>query len=222
MKNLLFNSTIVCNRGLSLLTAYFIFMLMVRAKITGTIYLFFLIWNVFLAAIPYFITAYIRNKQWSTIRFGIAFLLWLAFLPNSFYILTDIMHLEKSHPLTFWLDLVIFASATFTGFVFGIKSILDMEDLLMLRFRRLNTFIFESIISILCGIGVFLGRVLRLNSWDFVFKPTALISSFEDLFLPSSLAFIFSISSFIWLAMTAVRFAYSDRQIKPVGNETRF
>lgn len=206
MKPAVYHNTIILNRGLSLLAAYFFFMLLVRAKLTGTVYLFFLVWNVALAAIPYCITAYMRKREMHIVAFGLAFLAWLAFLPNAFYILTDLMHLEKSQPKTFWIDLVIFASATFTGFIFGLKSIFHMEKMLGRRFRRFDSVVFEMLIAILCGIGIFLGRVLRLNSWDFLYRPAVLADSLETIFLPSSIAFIFSISSFIWLVLTTAHF----------------
>src|SRR5688572_11676491 len=56
----------------------------------------FLPWNLLLAFIPYYITRQLQQRpQWveSRFRFAIVFLAWLLFIPNSFYIITDLFHL---------------------------------------------------------------------------------------------------------------------------------
>ena len=54
-------------------------------------------WNLFLALVPYLLTRFAaNNSSWvqSTPKFILLFLAWLLFIPNSFYIITDLFHLE--------------------------------------------------------------------------------------------------------------------------------
>ena len=67
-----------------------------RIAITKTLYYTFLVWNIFLAIIPYVITMYLSDKKkLNKISFIVAFSAWLAFLPNAPYIITDLYHLSR-------------------------------------------------------------------------------------------------------------------------------
>ncbi|MES1159817.1 MAG: DUF1361 domain-containing protein, partial [Bacteroidota bacterium] len=67
---------------------------------TGRITFLFLTWNLFLAYIPYFITSVLaRRPLWVSNRTILipVFIVWLLFVPNSFYIITDLFHLGDQH-----------------------------------------------------------------------------------------------------------------------------
>ncbi len=75
-----------------------IVLLMIRMKLTHSFFYLFLVWNLFLAVIPFAITSYLvslpkLNKLSSALWFG----LWLLFLPNSPYIITDLLHLKNKY-----------------------------------------------------------------------------------------------------------------------------
>lgn len=165
------------NAILLLACSYCVFLLLVRAKITGNIFLFFLIWNLFLAAVPYALVFGLRaldaakRNNW---LLASGLLLWLLFLPNSFYILTDFVHLSKSVCGTLWLDLVILASFSIAGFGFGLLSVSIAKPLLEQLFGQKTTQILIPAICLLCGSGIYLGRILRYNSWDVLHSPLAL------------------------------------------------
>src|SRR5215472_2540166 len=84
------------NHWLSFSVLFSCLLVLGRIIYTGRITFLSLVWNLFLAYIPYFITqllatrpGWIREKK----LFLFFFLLWLICLPNSFYILTDLFHL---------------------------------------------------------------------------------------------------------------------------------
>ena len=147
---------------------------MVRAKLTHSVYLFFLIWNLFLAFVPYGISSYLLTLDLKkTSKFKILFIsaVWLAFIPNAFYIITDLIHLANSEGNLFWLDLIIVSSYALIGFAFGLLSLLHFEKIIR-QYITIKTvdFIIPTI-SILCGFGIYIGRIMRYNSWDIISNP---------------------------------------------------
>lgn len=170
----LFNSNRKINSIMLLFTAYCLILLVVRAKLTNSIYLFFLIWNLFLAFLPYLFISFLKMQtviQKSKIKTIILLLLWLLFLPNSFYILTDLIHLTRSNNHLIWFDLVVISSYALIGFTLGIVSMIEFEDFIKMYIPQIITNLIIPAICFLCGIGIYLGRVLRFNSWDIMSNP---------------------------------------------------
>ncbi|WP_394799703.1 DUF1361 domain-containing protein [Flavobacterium amniphilum] len=138
----------------------------------------FLVWNLFLAGIPYVLLLaarkYNQDKQIG-FKIGFSLFIWLLFLPNSFYIVTDLVHLTKSDQSTIWLDILILCSFSITGFFMGILSILEFEKIIKHFFTPKITIMIIPGICFLCGFGIYLGRVLRYNSWDILSNPQKLL-----------------------------------------------
>lgn len=172
---------------------------LIRVKLTTSIFLMFLIWNLFLAVIPFIITRYLKTKNILENKFknGILLLVWLLFLPNSFYILTDFVHLSLSNSYTFWYDLLLISSYATLGFLLGIISLQDFENLLSLKPKMTSILLF--CISILCGFGIYLGRILRYNSWDILKNPVELFTDLWNIFITTkSLDFSILFGCFIY------------------------
>ena len=152
-------------------------LLLLRVKITNSTFLLFLIWNLFLAYIPYFLSSSIfknffnKSKKTQNSLYG---LVWLLFIPNSFYILTDFTHLHFKTTFQFSLDMVIISSFCFVGFYVGLLSIHTIRQLVIAKYGNTKGNIFILIISYLSAFGIYLGRVLRFNSWDIISKPIQL------------------------------------------------
>jgi len=84
--------------NLSLSISFAFLLLLCRMKITHSTFYLFLVWNLFLAGIPFAITQAFKMssklRSWKIIGF-LGFIAWLLFLPNSPYIITDLVHLHK-------------------------------------------------------------------------------------------------------------------------------
>ena len=142
----------------------------------------FLLWNLFLAALPYFFVL-LKNRisnsgiyQWFLIG------LWLLFLPNAPYIITDLVHLDHSMGFD-WYDTVLILSAG----IAGIKFAFDSLDLMLKDFKQripfIPTWAWNFIFLSLSAYGIYLGRYLRFNSWDILTQPLGLLRSCAQLFL---------------------------------------
>ena len=147
------------------------------AKLRGTTTFLFLIWNLFLAWIPYFIALALESAfQWSKSKWLALLMLisWLLFFPNAPYILTDLLHLKSRHPVPFWYDLMLFISFAWTGLLLGLLSLYEVQ---LFSKRRLDSTVSWILITsaiFLCSFGIYLGRCLRWNSWNILTNPLSL------------------------------------------------
>ncbi len=139
----------------------------------------FLVWNLWLAWLPFLFAlavydGYRRGR-------GSAFLLacgglWLLFLPNAPYILTDIVHLSEpgaAHP---WYDALMVASFAFTGLVLGLGSLFLVQTVVTAARGPVAGWITGLAALALSSVGVYLGRFLGLNSWDALVEPRRVLA----------------------------------------------
>ena len=151
-----------------------------RVVYTGELMFLSLIWNLFLGFIPYAITRFLKGHPgWveSRWKFAITFIVWLLFIPNSFYIITDLFHLEERYIIPLWFDLALIFSFAWNGLLLGILSLRQMEKIWE-AIWKLNEVFFIYPIMWLNALGIFIGRYLRYNSWDVVSNPLGL---FDDI-----------------------------------------
>lgn len=143
----------------------------------------YLAWNLFLAWVPLgFALLAIRVEEQHGLRhwrFGVVAFAWLVFFPNAPYIFTDLVHLGTSrHPL-FWVDLAVILVFAWTGLMVGLFSLQLMHRLIAERLGWVVGWLFAGAAVGLSGVGIYIGRFLRRNSWDVVVQPVGL---FADLF----------------------------------------
>lgn len=135
----------------------------------------FLVWNLFLAWIPFWLSLLLEKVSFSKILTGICLLFWLLFLPNAPYIVTDLLHLKFRPPVPFWFDLMLIFSFAWTGLLLGFASLLKVQQFLSKSFPKFIVTGFTTTAIFLCGFGVYIGRFQRWNSWDIFANPFALM-----------------------------------------------
>lgn len=157
-------------------------LLALRIKLNQSFFYLFLVWNLFLAAIPYTITTYMISVPTlpKFIKIGLL-LLWLLFLPNAPYIITDLLHLKHGISKMLWLDVLMIASFAINGLILFFLSLKDFEQLLDTFFNKNVKHVIIISTCFLTGFGMYLGRFLRFNSWDLIQTPEALISEMFDI-----------------------------------------
>jgi len=135
---------------------------------------FNLIWNLFLAWLPLiFAVAVYRFSSSRWLGLGFAFL-WLLFLPNSPYLVTDLVHLKPRPPVPLWLDILIVQLFVLLGLVLGFLSLQLMHRMVSRARGARAGWGFTLVILGLTAFGVYLGRFERWNSWDLFVSPLAL------------------------------------------------
>ncbi len=132
-----------------------------------------LLWNLFLAALPLVWSSIfqraITRKRW--IGASVTFVLWILFLPNAPYLLTDLIHLEPKPNIPEWYILAMLLSCAATGTLIGYVSLMDVHATIERRFGFTAGWLLALASLMLCGFGIYLGRFLRWNSWDALTRP---------------------------------------------------
>src|SRR5512138_387744 len=135
-----------------------------------------LIWNLFLAWIPFMLAYFAHAISWRRATLyliipSIAFL-WLIFFPNAPYMLTDLQDLARRAPgAPLWYDVIIIVWSSWTGMLLGVISLYLMQDIIIRRAGRTAGWLFVFVISALSSFGIYIGRFVRLNSWDILQDP---------------------------------------------------
>ncbi len=141
-----------------------------------------LAWNLVLAWVPYLVALWAATialrrpgQPWRLLPAGA---LWLGFLPNAPYLVTDFMHvgLHRGETWLFWYDLVLLATFAWTGCVLGVTSLRVMQGLVAAYAGWLVSWLFVLGASGLCGVGIYLGRFHRWNSWDLLLNPRGVLA----------------------------------------------
>jgi uncharacterized membrane protein len=146
-----------------------------RAQWSGNIRYLVLVWNLFLAWLPllFALAVYQRHQRgerrgW---RLGVLAALWLLFLPNAPYIFTDLMHLNSWFAGHYWVDLSLVLMMALTGFMLGFISLYLMQTVVAQRWGQAAGWGLIVVATGLSGFGIYIGRILRWNSWDVVVHP---------------------------------------------------
>lgn len=142
-----------------------------------------MVWNLYLAAIPTVLAFVLFRRPARTgASWWLTFGAWLLFLPNAPYVLTDVVHMvddlraAPSHGRAYAV-LVTYAWFAAAGLVSYVVS--------MQLFRRFlhrvapPRVVLPVLLTVhgLCVVAMYLGRIVRLNSWDVVLAPRTVLAS---------------------------------------------
>jgi len=204
-------------------TIFSMLILRVRSDYSGSGHYYFLVWNLFLAWIPFIIAYFTYTAHLTKTRIyitvPIAAFFWLIFFPNAPYILTDFQHLAgRWHDVPVWYDVMLLVWFSFTGLMLGMTSLFMMQEIIRRTFGRWVGWGFVALVAALSSIGVYVGRFLRWNSWDIFFNPAGMaqytLESAQDPSLQSiGFTSIFG-AFFLFLYITLYTFGHllSERQ----------
>jgi uncharacterized membrane protein len=145
----------------------------------GSLAFSYLPWNLFLAWIPLgltlLLTYYLRRRAWSNWPGILLTLLWLLFLPNSFYMVSDYIHLQEVSIAGALYDSIMFTMFVFTGMLLGYASLFVVHGELRRRLPSRQAAWLIALVLLSCSFAMYVGRDLRWNSWDVLASPTGLL-----------------------------------------------
>lgn len=147
----------------------------------------YLIWNLFLAWIPYIISLCFIKKDTSIRRFISLFIFWLFFFPNAPYLVTDIIHIVSNSSSSIWYDGLLFFFFGWIGLLLGMLSLFHIHQYFKNYFSYLISELIVFAICFVSSFGVYLGRFERWNSWDVFVNPVHLIK--DSFYISTGLAY---------------------------------
>jgi uncharacterized membrane protein len=169
--------------ALGILSAVSIFFLLGRIRTFNSYHYWFMIWNLVLAWLPLLFAwawlLYIRKNRVLSVIGITLLLLWLGFLPNSFYLITDFIHVRQASQVTVLYDVAMLGSFTATGLILGYVSLALVHMELLKRMRRDYAHAIVGAVLFLCSFAIYLGRFLRWNTWDVLVNPIGILLSFS-------------------------------------------
>jgi uncharacterized membrane protein len=144
----------------------------------------FLDWNLFLAWIPFVLAVVLHDgarRGRGLVFLGTVGAVWLLFLPNAPYIVTDFVHVGRvTGGVPVWYDAAMVAAFAAVGLVLGLVSILLVQGVVERRFGAVVGWLMLAPVFFLCSAGIYIGRVHRLNSWDAITSPGTLLRGFAE------------------------------------------
>lgn len=189
-----------------------------RIVIWGKYSFIYILWNIFLAFVPFLISSILlkcneANKLNKTF-FIISVFLWFLFIPNAHYIITDLIHLGEVKYAPVIYDTFLLFSSALVGLLFGLYSLSHMEQIIEDRFSKKVASISMLVIFLLIGFGIYIGRFMRFNSWDFLSNYMSILNSFYEIFSNKALyieVFIYTIlfASFVYASYKSWKYINS-------------
>lgn len=156
-------------------------------------------WNTLLAVLPLWFMMKVgksvgqKREKWTALWI----LLWLFFFPNSVYMVTDFIHISNdefyqktvieieryetltevvySQEIINWAKLFVIGAGFFFAMFAGLESLYLLEQISRRKFSAAVCSIGVAVVALLTGIGVYIGRFLRFNSWDILADPMGVL-----------------------------------------------
>lgn len=169
----------------------------------------YLIWNLFLAWLPLLfsirLVVVLRDKLWSSWEALGLSILWILFLPNSFYMISDFIHIQELQHTDIVADALMFTSFIFTGVVLGFSSLYLIHLQLKKRFSPNISAFWIALTLLASSVAIYIGRDLRWNSWDVLTNPGGLLFDISERVLnPSSYPEMFVIVLSFWVLLLSM------------------
>ncbi len=197
--------------SLAVLSLFVVTMIVFRILYTGTSEHIAIAWNLALAWIPFALALIVYERARSGFLTpalaGVA-VLWLLFFPNAPYIVTDLKHVGRGGGVPVLYDVLLLSAAAWTGLLLGLTSLFLMHAVARRVVGAVNAWALVVGVLGLSSFGIYLGRVLRWNSWDVFARPGPLSSAIANGVLhplshPRPVALTILFTSFLLLSYLA-------------------
>jgi uncharacterized membrane protein len=156
-------------------SAWCVALLIARLIELGSVGYPWIVWNLTLAWVPLVLALALLacskrgRPRWELIGLGCV---WLLFLPNAPYPVTDFVHLGYKHRV---FDSLIFGSFGATGVALGLVSLVIVQGIVTRARGALAGWTVAAASLLASSVGIYLGRVQRLNSWDALTQPRRIL-----------------------------------------------
>jgi Predicted membrane protein len=147
-----------------------------------------MVWNLILAIVPLLLSTIALGYKMESWKKVVLLVLWLLFLPNAFYVLTDFIHISDLNyfvgggyynfknvqynlDIVNYLELVNIAIGYLLSLAAGLISLRSVFGMTTKKYNKKTVTVMLGVVFILIGYAIYIGRFLRLNSWDILNIP---------------------------------------------------
>jgi uncharacterized membrane protein len=206
--------------AVALLTAFVVAMLVARMIYTGSAAHGSLVWDLFLAWVPFALSLmiYERARHGSSTSLLVSLAcLWLVFFPNAPYLVTELKFVGAGTRVPILYDALLFGAAGWTGLLLGLTSLFLIHGVARRLLGTAKAWALVVVVLAASSFGIYLGRVLRWNSWDVVSHPQWMAGLLQDVVLhplshPRPLALTVLLTSFLLVSYLVL---YSLARLTP-------
>jgi uncharacterized membrane protein len=169
-------------------------------------------WNVFLSVVPIILARTLQKAKSNNMQ-GVLFFVWLIFLPNSLYMITDVIHIFNPRfsqmtmlfqILGIGLYILVFFLAVYT-FILSIKPVLHKYQGFLKSINPYSKFLLFAFFSALIGFAISMGRFQRTNTWYIFTQPVRVVRDVMDSLTDPTVLFValfYSIGAFVIIIIT--------------------
>lgn len=181
----------------------------------------YLLWNLTLAWVPFIasllLVKLLEVRRWMSWLPLFVTVAWLLFLPNTFYMLTDYIHLHDVGSADRVFDAVMFSMLIAVGIGLGFASLALIHRELNKRVTSVTAWRIVGLVLLLTSFAIYVGRELRWNSWDVIVRPAGILFDLSEILLNPAAhpqVFITTVTFFVllttlyycgWQLLVAVR-----------------
>ncbi len=188
-----------------------------RVILWGKVSFVFILWNIFLAFVPFIISSLLlsfsKKEKFNKFVFFAGVLLWIIFIPNAMYIITDFIHLGTIRTIPIIYDVLLLFSSASIGLILGFNSLFHIEQIIKMKFSNKMASLIMGILILLISFGVYLGRFLRFNSWDIFFNHISLVKNVWKIFAQSKThieVYLYTALFFFFLTLSYKAWKYGN------------
>lgn len=161
--------------------------LVVRIIDTHSLIYWYLGWNLVLAWLPLLFVGWLlrtlSDYPWLNWRPMVLTVLWISFLPNSFYLVSDLIHLQDTASTHILFDSIMIESFAINGLLLGFLSLYLVHVQLLRRLKPRMATSLVGLVLLVCSFAIYLGRDLRWNSWDLLVNPVGILFDVSNQFI---------------------------------------
>ena len=197
---------------LGILSALCLGLFVFRLLATGVSRYWFVPENLLLAWLALFfgwvLVQQLQSRGWRNWQSLVLTGLWLLFLPNAWYVMTDFIHVFDSGEISYLYDIAMITALTLTGFLLGFASLFMVHRQLLKRLDIFSSALLIGAVILLTSFAIYLGRDLRWNTWDILTNPSGLILNITDrLINPFGYPRALNVTAILFVLISTVYFA---------------
>ena len=160
------------------MSAFAVGLVFLRFALSGGTHYSNLLWNIVLAWVPLLLALFIYDRHRrgaSAVALAAPALVWLVFLPNAPYLVTEFKLLRLIEDMPVWFDVVLLVTFAWTGLMLGFVSVYLVQAVAQRLAGPVAGWTCAVGALAASGVGIYLGRYLRWNTWDLLVQPVAVL-----------------------------------------------